>query len=115
MGLGFSIALSWGVGRKLSSDPELLWLWCRLAAGAPIRTLAGKFPNAMRVALKSKRERKEGGSTHSNLALGKSVLISRSQFLLLYNGLLTAEGLSFSDCWCPGASGSLALISPLRR
>ena len=29
--------MSYGVGCRLSSDPELLWLWRRLAAVAPIR------------------------------------------------------------------------------
>ena len=32
--------MSCGVGRRYSSDPELLWLWCRQAATAPIRPLA---------------------------------------------------------------------------
>ena len=36
------------------SDPALLWLWCRLAAVAPIRSLAWKPPYAVGVALKSK-------------------------------------------------------------
>ena len=26
--------MSYGVGRRHSSDPELLWLWCRLVATA---------------------------------------------------------------------------------
>ena len=34
------IAVSCGVVRRFGSDPELLWLWCRLAAAAPIRFLA---------------------------------------------------------------------------
>ena len=31
---------SCGVGHRHGSDPELLWLWCRLAAVAPILPLA---------------------------------------------------------------------------
>ena len=31
-----AIAMSCGVGRRRGSDPVLLWLWCRLAAVAPI-------------------------------------------------------------------------------
>ena len=31
---------SYGVGRRSGSDLALLWLWCRLAAIAPIRPLA---------------------------------------------------------------------------
>ena len=37
---GSGIAVSCGVGRRLGSDPTLLWLWCRLAAVALIRPLA---------------------------------------------------------------------------
>ena len=39
-------------------DPALLWLWCRLAAVAPIRPLAWEPPCAMGAALKA-REKKE--------------------------------------------------------
>ena len=34
-------------------DPPLLWLWCRLAAVAPIGPLAWELPYAMGAALKS--------------------------------------------------------------
>ena len=40
-----------GVGRRCSSDPVLLWLWCRLAATALIRLLAWELPCAVDVAL----------------------------------------------------------------
>ena len=39
-GLGTCIAVSCGIGRRCSSDPALLWLWCRLVATAPIGPLA---------------------------------------------------------------------------
>ena len=35
-GLGIQRCCDRGVGCRCSSDPELLWLWCRLAAIAPI-------------------------------------------------------------------------------
>ena len=38
--------MSCGVGRRYSSDPELLWLWHRPAAAAPIRPLALEPPYA---------------------------------------------------------------------
>ena len=41
-----------GVGPKGSSDPVLLWLWCRLATTALIRPLAWESPYAMDAALK---------------------------------------------------------------
>ena len=48
--------MSCGVDHKHGLKPELLRLWCRLAAAAPIRPLAREFPYAMGVALK--REKK---------------------------------------------------------
>ena len=36
--------MSCGVGRRRGSDPELLWLWCRPAATAPIWPLAWEPP-----------------------------------------------------------------------
>ena len=57
--------MSCGVGRRCGSDPELLWLWCRPAAVAPIRPLAWEPPHAIDEALKSKikkikKEKNEG-------------------------------------------------------
>ena len=40
-------------------DPLLLWLWCRLAAVAPIRPLTWEPPYAMDAALKAKKERRK--------------------------------------------------------
>ena len=51
--LGSGIAVSCGVGHRLGSDPELLWLWHRPAAVAPIQPLAWELPYAMGVALKN--------------------------------------------------------------
>jgi len=49
-----ALALSGGCG----SDLALPWLWCRLAAAAPIRLLAFKLPYAMGATLK---RQKRGG------------------------------------------------------
>ena len=52
--------MSCGVGHREGWDPELLWLWCRLAAAAPIQLVAWELPYASGAALKSKKEgRKE--------------------------------------------------------
>ena len=37
-------------------DPVLLWLWCRLAAVAPVRPLTWKLPYGTRVALKKEEK-----------------------------------------------------------
>ena len=50
MGQGSGVAVSCGVGHRRGSDPALLWLWCRLAAAAPIGPLAWEPPYAMRAA-----------------------------------------------------------------
>ena len=52
--------MSYGVGRKGGSDPELLWLWSRPAATASIRPLAWEPPHATGAALeKEKRQKKK--------------------------------------------------------
>ena len=52
--------MSCGVGRRRGLDPELLWLWRRPVATAPIRTLAWEPPYAEGVAPeKAKRQKKK--------------------------------------------------------
>ena len=46
-----------GVGHRCGLDPELLWLWCRLAAAALIRPLAWEIPYAASVALKRQKQK----------------------------------------------------------
>ena len=41
--------------RTISSDPALLWLWCRLAATAPVQPLAWGLPYTMSAALKKEK------------------------------------------------------------
>ena len=50
--------MSCGVVRRLGLDPMLPWLWCRLAAAAPIRPLALELPSATGVAIKRKMHSK---------------------------------------------------------
>ena len=63
------VSVSCGVGRRCGSDPMCLWLWCRLAAAAPIQPLAWELPYAAGVALKNiappqKKKKKEMTSSH---------------------------------------------------
>ena len=51
--------MSCGVSLRHGSDPALLWLWRRLAAIAPIRTLAWEPPYAADVALKRQKMKKK--------------------------------------------------------
>ena len=60
MGWGSGIALSCGIGRRLGSDPVLLWLWSRPAATAPSGPLAWEPPYAAGVSLeKAKKEKRK--------------------------------------------------------
>ena len=56
---GSGTAKSCGVGHKCSSDPPLLWLWCRLVATAPTQPLAWELPSAPSAALQKKRRPKK--------------------------------------------------------
>ena len=55
---GISVAVCVWSSARHSSDPTLLWLWCRSAATAPIRPLDWEPPYASGVALKDKKKKK---------------------------------------------------------
>ena len=55
MGEESGVAVSRGVGRRLGSDPALLWLWHGLAATALISPLAWEPPYTAGVAQKTKK------------------------------------------------------------
>ena len=50
------VAVSCGVGGRRGLDPLLLWLWCRLAASAPIPPLAWELPYAVGAAPQKKKD-----------------------------------------------------------
>ena len=53
--------MNYGIGCRHGLDPELLWLWVRLVAAAPIQ-----LPCARHGALKSKKKKKGGGEMEEN-------------------------------------------------
>ena len=53
------LLVNYGVGHSHSSDPELLWVWCRLAAAVLIRPLAWELPYAAGAAPKRKKKKKK--------------------------------------------------------
>ena len=59
VGLIPGLAVSCGIGCRCSLDPQLLWLWCRLAAVSPIRSLAWESPYGTDAALKKKKKKKK--------------------------------------------------------
>ena len=73
VGWGSGIAVNCGVGHRRDSD--LAWLWCRLAATAPIWLLAWEFLYATGMALKNKTNKPHTTTTTKpNLHLGISFL-----------------------------------------
>ena len=54
-----ALPVSCGVDYRYGLGPLLLWLWCRLAATAPIRPLAWELLYAPSVSLKSKIKKKK--------------------------------------------------------
>ena len=52
------IAMSCSGDCRRGLDPNLLWLWCRPAAAAPIQPLAWELPNAAGAALKSEKKKR---------------------------------------------------------
>ena len=69
--------MSRGAGRRRGSDPMLLWLWCRLAATAPIPPLAWEPPYAAGVALKRHQTKKNPQDKLAEAAKGNPFLWSR--------------------------------------
>ena len=59
--------MSRGVGRKLASDPALLWLRRRLVATASIRPLAWEPPYAAGAALKKDKKTKQTNNKKKSL------------------------------------------------
>ena len=57
--LDSGIAVSSGIGHRLSSDPALLWLWPKLAAVVLTHPLAWEPPYAAGEALKKKKKKKK--------------------------------------------------------
>ena len=55
--------MSYAVGHRRSSDAELLWLWHRPAAAAPIVPLVWKYPYAADMALKRQKHKNKSIKT----------------------------------------------------
>ena len=61
--------MSCGVGHRRGSDPTLLWLWCRLAATAPIQPLAWETPYAVGVVLEKAKKKTPKKKNHLGIWL----------------------------------------------
>ena len=56
--------MSGGIVYQYGSDLALLWLWHRLAAGAPIQPLAWEPPYAMGMALEKTKKQQQKKLNH---------------------------------------------------
>ena len=99
MGLGSGVAVSCGVGHRCGSDPLRLWLWCRLAAVAPIRPLAWEPPYAAGEAQEmAKRQRQKQNKTKNK----QKTPILKSSGKLIYrseNGYTASEQFLAKVCY----------------
>ena len=71
--------MSCGVGHRQGLDLVLLWLWCRLAATAPIPPLAWEPPDAVGAALKRQEKKKEKKSPEPPVRVCEANLDSKSK------------------------------------
>ena len=67
--------MSYGVGRRRGSDPELLWLWRRPAATALIRPLGWEPPCDSGAALEKAKRQKDKKQTNKQTKKPKKDLI----------------------------------------
>ena len=88
--------MSYGVGHRYSLNPALLWLWCRLAAVAPIRPLAWELPYATGETLK--RKEKEERKVDWIPSLGDYFLFQAHFLSSLPDSQATSPSSSFCLC-----------------
>ena len=88
------MAVSCGVGGRRGLDLALLWLWCRLAAVAPIRPLAWASTCHRCGPKKSKKKKKKIVSPPSHLSYYLYFILNLLRYLgLLLELLFYATGL----------------------
>ena len=89
--------MSCDVGRRRVSDPELLWLWCRPEATAPIRPLAWEAPYAAGAALgKAKRQKKKKSTESYSPSCGPNTSLSTDQWRSIHTGM--RRSLEVGEC-----------------
>ena len=71
-----------GVGRRLGSDPEMLWLWHKLAATALIQHLTWELPLAAGVALKKQKKYKFLKNVNNFMSSRRGTVINESDWEL---------------------------------
>ena len=86
--------MSCGVGRRLGSDPALLWLWCRTVAMALIRLLAWESPYAAGAAQEMEKRQEKKKKEEEELALLGGERAMGDEALALFGELDASSSLS---------------------
>ena len=97
--------MSYGVGHRHCWDPALLWLWCRLAATAPIRPLTWEPPYAVRVAqemAKKPQKKPTKGNVQNGRKLFQVMQLIRAYSLEYTNNLDNSTGKKSTTQWKNG-------------
>ena len=110
--------MSCGVGCRHSLDPELLWLWCRLAAVALIPPLAWEPPYAQGVALKRQKKKNVHKTSPQQIVLIRANFpqYSFASCSCIYISDGCAKALSFlfkaGACFSGGIYNLISTVSP---
>ena len=92
--------MSCGVARRCSSDPALLWLWCRLAATALIRSLAWEPPYAAGAALEKAKRQKQQQQKLQNMYVVSLLKFITSHIDSEFQKLILQTLLEYSARYC---------------
>ena len=106
--------MSWGVGRRRSLDPALLWLWCRPAAATLIQPLAWEISHAAGAAVKRNKAKEKTQTSQQNaryVCPGSLDVISpsgRPPAPITMKPPEERELVGFTRCWDPSSGWRLA-------
>ena len=87
--------MSCGIGHRRGSDPELLWLWRRLMATAPIRPLAWEPPYAAGAAQEIAKRQKNKNKINNQFNFPKDSNILLVFMLQIWKAIKISEKLFF--------------------
>ena len=75
--------MSCGIGHRRSLDAELLWLWCRQVATAPVRPLAWEPPYAVGAAQEMAKRKKKIERKLGIMPFHRPMMLPFSPYLLV--------------------------------
>ena len=96
-GLGIWCFHELGAGHKCGWDLVLLWLWCRLAAVAPIRPLAWELPYTAGMALKSEKRKEKRWKPPANQLPSSAVPFCMYVYIHIYVRLIFLHSWMYTE------------------